>query len=378
MLRRVVVGARDLAIDAARVLRPDNTALRHPREATAKWLTAALRREGILSTGHVARIHRTGAFNSVTAHLTRLEITYSENAPAGVPAHILLKTPHKGVGELVRARNRREVEFYQKMIGGRAGLPVVRCYAAEAGDTHSHLLLDDLSFTHGHPEWPLAPTRAQAEAMIDALACVHSAWWGDRKLQEMIAPSLDDSELRPAIAKVCEMIDAFLSFLGDHLPPSRRETFAALIRSPDLLARLAIRAGPARFTLCLGDAHPGNFLHPKTGVADSVRIIDWEFWNVGFGTDDLAGLMALNWYPSLRRELEREMLQRYHRALIAHGVAGYSWDDCWTDYRYSVIGKMAIPASQWAAKFGPVTWVANLERIVSSYEDLECAELLGV
>jgi hypothetical protein len=55
-------------------------------------------------------------------------------------------------------------------------------------------------------------------------------------------------------------------------------------------------------------------------------------------TDDLAYLLALQWYPERRRGLEVPLFRRYHDELRRRGAAGYGWDDLRADYRLSVVG----------------------------------------
>ena len=75
--------------------------------------------------------------------------------------------------------------------------------------------------------------------------------------------------------------------------------------------------------------------------------------------------------------LEGPLLQRYHAALCTHGVADYSLERLWEDYRLSVIGDLAIPIWQQTLGFPPAIWWSHLHRIVAAFEDLDCAALLA-
>jgi hypothetical protein len=47
--------------------------------------------------------------------------------------------------------------------------------------------------------------------------------------------------------------------------------------------------------------------------------------------------------------LEKALLQHCYKELLAHGVKDYQWDDCWNDYRLSVILMgIFIPVWRWA------------------------------
>ena len=92
-------------------------------------------------------------------------------------------------------------------------------------------------------------------------------------------------------------------------------------------------------------------------------LIDWKAWDIEPGTNDLAALIAVRWYPDLREYLERPLPERYHRRLQANGVAGYGWDECWNDDRLAVVRRMLNPHSHRqggrpAADWRTLTWMA--------------------
>ena len=90
-------------------------------------------------------------------------------------------------------------------------------------------------------------------------------------------------------------------------------------------------------TIVHGDAHIWNAFLPKPGERGDVRIFDWDSWRVDMATDDLAYMMALHWYPDLRRSFERPLLDHYHAELVARGVNGYDRRALDDDYRLSVL-----------------------------------------
>ena len=93
-------------------------------------------------------------------------------------------------------------------------------------------------------------------------------------------------------------------------------------------------------------------------------------------TDDLAYMMALHWYPERRRRLEQPLLDRYHAALLARGVAGYDRAALAEDYRLSVVWQLTTPVWQAGYKLPPAIWWSHLERILLAVDDLRCRELL--
>jgi hypothetical protein len=107
-----------------------------------------------------------------------------------------------------------------------------------------------------------------------------------------------------------------------------------------------------------------------------VILVDWQLWDIYLATFDLAFLMALHWSPQRRALLEQPLLRHYHATLLAQGVAGYTWDDLWRDYRQAVIIMALIPIGQFRRNSpAGVVWF-GLQDSMAAFEDLHCAELL--
>ena len=125
-------------------------------------------------------------------------------------------------------------------------------------------------------------------------------------------------------------------------------------------------------TLLHGDAHFWNFLYPREKSAEHIRVIDWNSWDIGRATDDLAYMIGLHWYPERRKAYETELLRHYHHRLQENGIS-YQWNEMWWDYRLSIIMDLFIPVWQWHRGINPVVWWPHLERSFLAYDDLGCA-----
>jgi len=68
-----------------------------------------------------------------------------------------------------------------------------------------------------------------------------------------------------------------------------------------------------------------------------VRLFDWEDWSIDIGASDIAYMMAMLWYPDLRRRAERSLQDVYHAELLARGVSTYDRQALHDDYRLSVL-----------------------------------------
>jgi hypothetical protein len=277
-----------------------------------------------------------------------------------------VKTPESG----------SEVLFYHHVAPRTVG-PLVRCfdavYTAERG--RLHILLEDLSDSHfSEVASQLPPTRAHCFSIVDAIAVVQAAWW-ERPPWAVLGLSLPDRQAMDArIADVRGRVARFMDFLGDRLSPERCDAYRAVLNG---LPRLYDRLLEGRaYTVVHDDIHAGNVLYPHKGDVESVRLIDWQTWHIDLGPKDLVHMMAVFWFPERRRRLELPLLRRYHERLGASGVRGYSWDDCWADYRLCVLRKLFHPAWQWDTGHHPNIWWNHLERVWSAFDDLRCAELL--
>jgi hypothetical protein len=348
-------------------------------ELTPDGLTDLLRIGGALPQGRVLDVQMETAASG-QAQLAHLTLTYSPEAPISAPHRLFAKLarhdrPYSGY-ETVSAG---EALFYQVFAPAIGAPPLVRCYAVEhdAELRRTHLLLEDVADTHGIPrfpdEWPLPPRHALLEQIVDALAVCQAACWDHPRLGELPRgyPTSACSPL--SIEYGAQNYPQFAATMGDRLSPGARRIYEQVLAAyPHLDRRLAVRRA---LTIIHGDFIYGNILLPH-GPQHGVRIIDWELCQVNLGAFDLAEVLSLHWDAGPRSERERELVDRYHACLCALGVADYSWDQCWYDYRLALINHLFTPLQQWADKHWPGFWWGRMERTLKRFVDLDCAELL--
>ncbi|MBR1215881.1 phosphotransferase [Bradyrhizobium sp. JYMT SZCCT0180] len=346
-----------------------------PTAAEAGRLTEVLRGCGALGPARVGGVAVVNSIVKQRSHTRRLRLSY--DGPAGTaPEFLILKMGHLDSAGRPAYANRREVAFYRDVSPSLPAGVIPRCFeASESTDTTPwHLLLEDLTDSHFFAtEHPLPPSQAQCESIMVAWAKFHAAWWDDPRLGTSIGtwPAAKWEHYLPSFA------DELAVFIGQHgqvMPPERRELYQRLLDpGPRLLARLHARRN---VTLVHGDAHWWNCFVPRDGRGD-VRLIDWEGWSVDTATSDIAYMMAMLWYPDMRRRLERPLLDRYHAALLAQGVRGYDRQALDDDYRLSVLWLTMRPVGQAAFNIPPRVWWPNLERIFLAVDDLGCRDLLN-
>jgi len=347
-------------------------------QVTPDWLTSVLRKAGVLEHGQVTAVEKQTTTLIHGAFSARLSLSYSADAPADAPWRLFLKMNAREAAFGIPGLGKREPEFYNAVAGSMDSLPVVPCYdvaySAEAGGYH--LLLADLTDTHiAFPPSQFPPITPYCEMIVDALADLHAYWWDHPRLGKDIGERPTSESLLEEVEDYRQRLPKFVEFMVDRLSDERcRVQERVLAALPALLVgRLASDKG---LTLIFEDVHAGNFLYPRDRRQDRLYIIDWEQWGVNIGPHDLAYMMAMFWFPERRARLELPLLQRYHRRLQAGGVHHYTWDECYADYRLSVLRLLFHPAWQWEHGGPPDIWFNHLERLHLAFEDLHCEELL--
>jgi hypothetical protein len=351
-----------------------------PAMAQPAYLTEALNRAGVLGEGRVVGVEVMSSFGTMTAAFVRLRLA-CEGAAAGAPRSLILKAAHPDRRRARRHGARQEVAFYRDIAPMLPPGVVPRCFDAVWSDGSDiwHLLLEDLTDTHAvATPWPLPPGLAQCESMVAALARFHAAWWDDPRLPPTEGQATALEMVRRQAAGLDRQVARFADTLGDALSPRRRAFYARYLEAaPGLMERRLVHR---RRTFVHGDAHVWNYFLPKHGGADAasagVRLFDWDGWHLGAGADDLAYMMAVHWHPELRGLREARLLDRYHGALLAHGVRGFDRAALQEDYRLSVLLASTVPILQHAAGVSPAVWWHHLDRIHLAIEDLGCLDLL--
>ena len=110
-------------------------------------------------------------------------------------------------------------------------------------------------------------------------------------------------------------------------------------------------------------------------------VIDWQCLLWGRGVFDIAQFLGGNVPVELRRANEMDLLRSYHSILVEGGVKGYSFDECFRDYRYAmlygllrkviVLGQPLLTEEE-KRPFREFFW----PRYCAALLDLEVAELL--
>lgn len=348
-----------------------------PPAASAEHLTEVLRRSGVLGRGRVSAVAIDKQFPAILSLVQRLRLTYEGEASAAPPS-IIFKTDLPNRPGASWESGRKEVAFYTNVAPATPSGLLLHCFEAhhDAASGAWHLLLEDLTDSHMMAtQWPLPPTIGQSEAIVRVHARFQAAWWDDPRLGVTVGAWPEPKAVEDWLKNLAASYAKFADLLGDRLSAERRALYDRLFdQAPRLLQRYRTRRN---VTLVQGDSHTWNCFLPRDGSSDTARLFDWDAWRPTVGAEDLAYMMAMHWYPDLRRRAEGQLLDCYHAELIDRGVTGYDRSSLQDDYRLSVLWATTRPIWMQSAGIPPVIWWNHLERIHLATADLDCRALLS-
>jgi hypothetical protein len=70
------------------------------------------------------------------------------------------------------------------------------------------------------------------------------------------------------------------------------------------------------------------------------------------------------------------MLRRYHESLHSAGIAQYTWDDLYHDYRLALIDWLCVPVQDYADGAGKNYWWPKMACLSAAYREWDGVSLL--
>jgi hypothetical protein len=349
-------------------------------EITQEWLTAALHQAGALDQARVTSIQPSPIGQlGFTGQIRRLQISYDKPEPCA-PRSLVAKfsATHPELRAAVHSMGfyEREIGFYRELA---ADCPVrtPRCYFGEVemDSGASLLLLEDLSWMQNLDS--AGGSVDQSELVIREVAKLHAAWWNDARLDQI--PWLAMKGMLTPDQALLVFTQNWQSFLGKLSVPVTEDLLAAgdICRLYLGVVSVAMYSGPPR-TLIHNDVQGDNLL-----VAEdkSLAMVDWQLTTPARPGPDLAGSLVGHLETTERRRHENRLLEMYHSLLIQRGITGYSFEQCWDDYRTALV----MTASRLATAVGHHSgltatpdgyWNVVFPRYAQALADLGVAELL--
>jgi hypothetical protein len=287
----------------------------------------------------------------------------------GVPESVFVKMPAqtaatRAMGELGRLAE-TETRFYSQLSPQMTGVPKSYGSAFDPLTGRYVLVLEDLAVDACEFPDTLHPLDTEKASMIvELLARLHATFW-DRVPGWLYTASGDSTSLltgsllKLSARRIAERTDIAVA-AGRFID----ENYRAVAQLIDI--------GPQ--TVMHGDAHPGN-VYFRNGEAG---LLDWQAVRRGHPSRELAYTLVTSMTSSDRRASERDLLDRYCRALTAAGGPVLDSGDLWDRYRQGAL--YAYVAALITAGLGGMQAesiaLEGLSRAVAALEDLDTVALL--
>lgn len=304
---------------------------RSPSDITPAWLGAVLDTD-------VTSVDVTAIGTGQTGATYRVTATYAPSTQAPTPPRtfaVKLPAQDDAVRERVALGYLSEVEFYSS-VNNDVAIPVPACFHSEISSdgTDFVLVLADMAPAE-QGDQIAGCTSAEAVLAVEALAGLHGPSWGERRffdLASIVMPKPGDEAAAKGMGEVTVMAaNITLEKLGGSVSDEDRDT---LLESMGLVTPWLL-AVTDRFSLMHGDYRLDNLLYDPERTR--VTVVDWQTIGIGLPARDLAYFTATSLLPEDRANTERGLVERYHAALLNHGVSDYDLETCWHDYRLGVL-----------------------------------------
>jgi len=297
-----------------------------PDELNAAWLTACLQHEGALAAdARVAAIDvkPIGQGRGFAGQIVRIALRY-EPPSATAPSTLIGKfaSEHGPTREMMGAVDGyvREVRFYRELAQD-IGISTPRCYFAHYDRERGRccLLLEDLA-PSASVEQDQGFTVEQAKLVLEQLAVMHARFWN--RQDELPWLTLPDELIDAVQRRFLEGLPRFVERWGKQYPEIAAigQLMAGFLDGDEL--HKVVRRAP--LTLAHNDLHIENVFMPSA-AGGRLALIDWQSLSFArHGTTDVTRVLCVGLLPEVRRAHGSALLRHYHRALVAHGVRGFS------------------------------------------------------
>jgi thiamine kinase-like enzyme len=352
-----------------------------PQELTSDWLTSALRETGVISDATITGLDHEiiGEGVGVLGQLARFHLTY-DRPEDGAPRSLVGKFPartqeNRDLANLFRFYQ-REVRFYEQIADEVELRTPQRYYSYFDDETNDFaLLMEDLGNSRcGNQVEGCA--REEAATTILNMAPFHATWWN-----KVDTPRLDwipygnDPINHFAESSYNDGWENFARNFGDRLSP-RAMAIAERFKTKIIAIENAF-ASPPR-TIVHGDLRYDNLFFSRDG---EMAVADWQIVLRARGPYDVGYFLSQSVNPEDRKAIEMDLLRAYHEKLLEHGVKGYSFDQCFDDYRTTAMFCLVYPVISGgnldlANQRGVELVTAMLDRSVATILDLDCDEMI--
>ena len=355
---------------------------RSPDAVTPAWLGEALRAAGVCGDARVVSVGSSVVGTGQMGTSVRYVIAYDHAVP-GAPRSVVCKfasddLTSRSTGLTLRTYE-VEVCFYRD-VARTVDMRIPACHFADIDLATGEfvLVLEDLTpCVQG--DQLAGCTVDQAALAMEELARLHAPRWNDRRLADVEWLNRNSTEESFAFSEMFlpQLLPGFLDRYADRLEPSHVRIAERLLGG---IGRF-LRDRPGPRAVQHGDYRLDNMLFGTGDGGYPLAVVDWQTVVWGPPVFDASYFLGAGLSPVERRAHERALLRAYYEALGARGVSGYSWDDCWRDYRRYAFGGflMAIGASMMVVQTprGDEMFLTMIRRHGAQIEELDAVDLLS-
>lgn len=321
-----------------------------PDLVTPEWLTSVLRHGGALADGCSVTAFEAEAIGTgqVGASM-RYSLQYDgEPGPATMVCKFASRDPQSAATGVSSQTYETEVAFYRD-LAPTVDVSRPRCFfaAVEPGTANVVVAMEDLSPAEQGNQMA-GCTVEQAALAIDEAAKLHGPRWGD--------PSLANLSWMNRGAATREMLPLMMGPIWEMFVDRYRATLTdeALAAGPKLVESIGrlMAYEPVAMAPVHVDFRLDNMLfHPDPTAARPLIVVDWQTVQLGNAANDVAYFIGTSFDRAERQACEESLVRRYHDGLLGYGVAGYSFEQCWKEYRINSYAGLIMAA---AASLGVV------------------------
>jgi hypothetical protein len=271
----------------------------------------------------------------ILGEVSRLSLTYAEGqtGPATLIAKCQSASPENIALCQIMGFYIREVSFYQQ-FGADAPVRVPKCYLAdmEEGGSPFVLLLEEVTGARMIDQI-VGATLEDCLAIAGTVAPLHAAFWDNDAVKALEwLPPMNNDLYKGASALYAANRDGFREKWDGRLP---EEVMNACDELNPKYAEM-LDWWPQHSPACLThtDCRAENYLFGGSAGDDAVTMLDFQLSTRHVGTWDIANFMGMSVPVEERRLWEQQVVRHYHDTLLASGVTGYDFEQCWRDYRY--------------------------------------------
>jgi hypothetical protein len=232
---------------------------------------------------------------------------------------------------------RKEVIFYREFQPGLS-ISTPKCYFADIADNNSDfaLVMSDMYPAVQGNQLEGCSVELLRKA-VNELVGLHAPTWCRQDLLSNPLTASSQAKLDGDKKRYANCVEPFLDRFGPTLSKGQVD----IIRQLGTSTKPLFTSVQPIHALVHGDYRLDNMLISPHDDP-TLTVVDWQTIKSGNPLADVAYVIASSLTPEVRKSVERDLVEDYHRRLTAAGIGNYSWEDCWNDYRRGSLSGFTI------------------------------------